>query len=78
MAEHYGAYSAQVEMRLLVNGDPVSITHMGPDFLIVESPVEYPPGAATIVLQVDHSERRWTVHLPKGIPPGRNRIQISN
>ena len=65
-------------MRLIVNGDSVSITHMGPDFLIVKSPIEYPPGEATIVLQVDRSERRWTVRLPEGIPPGHNRVQISN
>ena len=58
--QHHGAYSAQVEMRLIVNGASLSITHMGPDFLIIESPGEHPPGEATIVLRVDQNERRWT------------------
>jgi hypothetical protein len=75
--QNHGAYSAQVEMRLIVNGESVSITHMGPDFLIVESPGEHPPGEATIVLQVDRSERRWIVRLPDGLHPGRKRVPIS-
>ncbi len=64
-------------MRLLVNGTSNTITHMGPDFLIVKSPVEHPPGDATIVLQVDQNERRWTVHLPNGLQPGHMRVLIS-
>ena len=64
-------------MQLIINGESISITHMGPDFLIVESPREYPPGEATIVLQVDQSERRWTVLLPDGLHPGQKRVSIS-
>jgi len=64
-------------MRLMINGESISITHMGPDFLIVNSPTEHPPGEATIVLQVDQSERRWTVRLPDGLRPGHKRVQIS-
>lgn len=75
--QHHGAYSAQVEMRLIVNGASLSITHMGPDFLIIESPGEHPPGEATIVLRVDQNERRWTVRLPDGLHPGQKRVQIS-
>ena len=33
--QNHGAHSAQVEMQLIVNGESISITHMGPDFLIV-------------------------------------------
>ncbi len=64
-------------MRLIVNGASLSITHMGPDFLIIESPGEHPPGEATIVLRVDQNERRWTVRLPDGLHPGQKRVQIS-
>jgi len=67
----------QVEMQLIVNGDSINITHMGPDFLIVESPAEHPPGEATIVLQVDQSLRRWNVRLPDGLPRGHKRVLIS-
>ncbi|HEX4121239.1 MAG TPA: hypothetical protein VH619_11525 [Verrucomicrobiae bacterium] len=76
-SENSGAHSAQVEMQLIINGESIGITHMGPDFLIVESGKEYPPGEATIVLQVDQSERRWTVRLPCGLQPGRTRVSIS-
>jgi hypothetical protein len=76
--QSYGAHSAQVEMQLIINGESISITHMGPDFLLVESPTEQPPGEATIVLQVDQSERRWTVRLPDGLQLGQKRVQISN
>src|SRR5688500_13283326 len=51
--QNYGAHSAQVEMRLIVNGASISVTHMGPDFLFIESAGDHPPGNASLVLQVD-------------------------
>jgi len=52
-----GGHSAQVNMRLLVNGLSLSVTQMGPDFVLLESPVNHPPAVASMVLQVDQSER---------------------
>jgi hypothetical protein len=75
--QSYGAHSAQVKMRLIVNGAPIRITQMGPDFLFVESASDHPPGEATIVLQVDGSERQWNVHLPNGISAGSKRVTIA-
>ena len=63
-------------MQLIINGESISITHMGPDFLLVESPTEHPPGEVTIVLQVDQSERRWNVHLPEGVSATSKRVVI--
>jgi hypothetical protein len=78
IAEQYrGAHSANVGMRLLVDGTSIGITHMGPDFLLLESSNEHPPGTAVVVLQVDQSERQWPVRLPDGIRPGQKRIPIS-
>ena len=54
-------------MRLLVNGSSIAVAQMGPDFLLVDAPINHPPGNASLVLQVDQSERRWDVHLPEGI-----------
>ena len=73
----YGAHSARVEMRLIVNGSSVSITQMGPDFLFVESASDHPPGEATIVLQVDDSERQWQVRLPDGISKDAKRVALA-
>lgn len=64
-------------MRLLVNGLSLSVAQMGPDFLFVDAPVNYPPVAASLVLQVDQSERRWNVHLPNGISAGKKRVEIA-
>ena len=75
--QNHGAHSAQVEMRLIVNGETISITHMGPDFLFIDSAGDHPPGDATIILQVDQSERRWNVHLPDGISVNSRRVVIA-
>lgn len=75
--QSYGAHSAKVRMRLIVNGASISITHMGSDFLLIESAGDHPPADATIVLQVDQSERRWSVSLPNGISTGSKRVAIA-
>jgi hypothetical protein len=75
--QNYGAYSARVNMLLIVNGASISVTHMGPDFLFIEPAVTHPPGDATLVLQVDQSERRWAVHLPDGISAASKRVAIA-
>jgi len=64
-------------MRLIVNGASISITQMGPDFLFVESATDHPPSEATIVLQVDGSERQWQVRLPDGISKASNRVALA-
>ena len=75
--QNYGAHSAQVKMRLILNGLSVRITHMGPDFLFVESPPEHPPSQATIALSVDGSESQWQVSLPHGISANSKRVTIA-
>jgi hypothetical protein len=65
--KNYGAHSAQVKMRLIVNGQSIRITHMGPDFLLVDCSSDYPAGEATIMMWVDESESQWRVKLPQGI-----------
>ena len=64
-------------MRLLVNGSSLSIAQMGPDFLLVDSPIDHPPGNASVVMQVDQSESRWNVNLPKGISTTSKKILIA-
>jgi hypothetical protein len=72
-----GGHSAQVKMQLLVNGCSISVVQMGPDFLLVDAPINHPPGAASLVLQVDRSERRWNVRLPNGISAESKRVAIA-
>jgi hypothetical protein len=72
-----GGHSAQVKMQLLVNGGSVRVVQMGPDFLLVEEPFDHPPADASVVLQVDGSERRWNVLLPEGLSALSKRVAIA-
>jgi hypothetical protein len=67
MLSSQGGHSAQVKMRLLFNGISLPIAQMGPGFLLVDEPIDHPPTDASVVLEIDQSERRWNVYLPKGI-----------
>ena len=72
----YGGHSANVKIELIFNGYCMPVAQLGPGFLLLNAPVEYPPSDATIVLRVDESERRWTVRLPDGISVGSKRVVI--
>jgi hypothetical protein len=72
-----GGHSAQVKMRLLLNGISIPVVQMGPDFLILQSATEHPPGDATLELCVDASERRWPVRLPHGISRASRTVAIA-
>ena len=63
-------------MRLVVNGLSLTVAQMGPDFVLVDAPVNLPPASATVVFQVDASERRWNVRLPNGVSAGEQRVEI--
>lgn len=71
-----GGHSARVNMRLLVGERSLPVVQLGPDFLLVGEPVDLPPGEASMVMQVDASERRWKVFLPNGISATTNRVVI--
>jgi hypothetical protein len=73
----YGAHSAQVEMRMVVRGESLSVTHMGPDFVLIDSPADYPPCEASLVLRVDGSESVWKVRLPDGISKDSRRVVLA-
>ena len=64
-------------MRLLVNGGSIPVVQMGSDFVLVDAPFDHPPADASVILQVDESERRWNVRLPEGISAGSKRVAIA-
>ena len=72
-----GGHSAKVKMLLLVGGGCIPVAQMGPDFVLLDSPIDHPPADASLVLQVDESERRWNVRLPHGISAGSKRVTIA-
>ena len=69
-------HSADVRMELRLNGSVLTISHLGPDYLILAEPVEHPPGPAQIAMSVDGQERRWTVQLPAGLSATARRTRI--
>jgi hypothetical protein len=72
-----GGHSSQVKMRLLVNGGSISVVQLGADFLLVDAPFDHPPSDASIVLQVEQSERRWNVRLSTGISASSKRVTMA-
>jgi hypothetical protein len=74
--KRYG-YSADVRMHLTLNGYVLPIAELGPEYLILRSPLEHGPADAEISLSIDGNERRWMVHLDNGIHPDRVKTVIS-
>ena len=72
-----GGHSAQVKMQLLVNGLTVPVVQLGPDFLLVDAPLDLPAGDASVVMQVDQGERHWKVRLPDGSSAASRRVAIA-
>ena len=50
-------HSADVKMSLLIDGTSLPVAQLGPDFLLLKTPLDHPPHDATIVLRVDGNER---------------------
>jgi hypothetical protein len=71
------AYSADVRMELRLQDRVLSIAQLGPDFLILEEPVEHPPAQAEILVSIDGRERRWMVYLPDGLTVGARETRIA-
>jgi hypothetical protein len=49
---------------------------LGPDFLLLDAPLDLPAGDASVVMQVDQQERRWDVRLPDGSSASSRRVAI--
>jgi hypothetical protein len=60
-------YSADVRMKLRINGSVLDIGQLGPDFIILDKPLPHPPSEAEIAVSINGHERRWKVYLPDGI-----------
>jgi hypothetical protein len=72
------SYSADVRMRLCVNGRVFLIGQLGPDFIILDDPVDHPPAEGEIAVSIDGRERRWPVQLPDGVAAGKPETRIAD
>jgi hypothetical protein len=73
---HQGGHSADVKIDLVLNGHSIPVAQLGPGFLLIDEPADYPPGEASLILRVDESTERWTVRLPEGISASSKRVNI--
>ncbi len=64
-------------MSLSVGGRSIPVAQMGPDFLLVDAPIDHPPSIAELFLQVDQSETRWEVRLPEGISAQSQKVILA-
>ena len=71
------SHSADVQMHLSVNGHTLSIGHLGPDYVVLDAPIDHPPTDAEISLSVDGKESRWRVRLVDGLSASEARSRIS-
>ena len=78
IATSYGhvGHSAEVKMRLEIGDATLPVAQLGPDFLIVRTPVEHAPTDAVLYFSIDGNERRRDIHLPEGISAARTRTPI--
>ena len=68
-------YSVTVEMFLEIGGVRRDVSHMGPESIILASPVKCPPCDGVVGLCVDGRLKQWTVRLPEGISETSNRVK---
>jgi hypothetical protein len=64
-------------MQLSVNGHVFVIGQLGPDFVILDNPIDHPPTQGEITLSIDGRVKRWTVYLPTGISARQGETSIS-
>ena len=66
-----------MNLQLLVNGYCLPVAQLGPDFLLLNTPINHAPTSAIVIMQVDQNERRWNIRLPEGISAESQRVQIA-
>jgi hypothetical protein len=71
------SHSADVRIRLLLNGSSLSVAQLGPNFIILREAQNHPPCEGEISLTIDGKEKRWPVRLPEGLPANRTRVPIA-
>jgi hypothetical protein len=64
-------------MHLVIGSQRIGVAQVGPDFMILDEPMELPAGRGELVVEVDGNERRQVVNLPDGIHPTDLRTRIA-
>jgi hypothetical protein len=70
------SHSANIQITLLVADRELRIGHLGPNYVILDDPVDAPLSDAQLSLSVDGTTTRWPIQLPEGISTTRLRTHI--
>ena len=66
-----------MKLHLVLDGRTLSIGQLGPDFLILDAPIDHPPATAVLFFSIDGTERERQVRLPEGISAASPRVKIA-
>ncbi len=70
-------FSTVADFDLVVNGRTHKVAQVAPDFLLLETATEIPPGHGVLVIRVEGSQEiRRAIELPVGASQETNRVQI--
>jgi len=70
------AHSAEVRIRLTVDGRDFNVSHLGPEFVMLRNAIDLPPAEGEIEMSIDGKIERWRVALPDGIAPEVRKTRI--
>lgn len=69
-------HSSVADFQLLVQGQSYDVVQVAPEFLILATPTEIPPGPAELVIRLEGRETRRRLTLPDGASRGSARVGI--
>jgi len=55
---YQNGYSARIRLHLAVGGQRLKLSHIGPEYIMVDAPIHLAPCDAEIVMQVDEAGGR--------------------
>lgn len=66
-------YSAEVTICLLIDGQELQISQVGPSTFILRDQIDTATTNATLIITVDGNERRQQIVLPQGLTVGQEK-----
>ena len=68
--------SAVADFELIVADRSFSVAQVAPDFIILQTATEIPPGPAMLFIRIEGRETRRTLELPDGASASSTRVRI--
>lgn len=74
--QEWSSHSAKIDLWLEIDGSIHELTHTGPDFVHLRTPVDLPPSDATLVVRINGNPIVKQVRLPNGATVASSRCEI--